>query len=338
MKHRHLFSSILVLLTACTILSAPTPVTGMKRLLSLYTELPDRQTCDAGILSDREIQIALDTLNRIRQVHQLPPVRLDPSLQAETSKAALIVAASRKMNHTPPGNAPCYSTEGRTGSWNSNLHIARYTVWDPDPNSNEKSPRSREIRARIDRNVLETGDIMIEWLIDWRVEGVGHRRWLLDPFVERIAFARVDLLSRDGQRWDLITRSAVNIIEGTRDNIPDFKPGFVACPVGDYPSDWFQKDWYLSFTLMITGSSVHANRYAHFDMADIHMETEDGTPVTVTDVKWDDTPYGVPNIVLWKAQGLKDNERYHVTISNVRIGGIVKHYRYDFRLAPESIR
>ena len=333
-----LFTCMFLLQTVHAPAAQPEALTGLKQLRKLYDRLPDRNTCDPGTLSQDQIQLALDTLNRIRAVHDLPPVVLDPALQEETDRAALIVAASRTMNHAPPQDTPCYSSLGRMGSWHSNLHIHRYSVWDPDPESNSTSPRSREIRRRIDRNIPTTEKIVIDWLIDYRVEGVGHRRWVLDPFVERVAFSRVDLLTRQKQRWDLTTGSAVNVIAGTRESIPEITPRTIAYPVGNYPSEWFQKGWYLSFSVMVTGSSVHANRYVHMDAADVQMETMDGKPVPVSDVQWNDKLYGIPNLIFWKADGLEDNREYRVTISNVRIGGIPKRYSYTFRLVSPSHR
>lgn len=327
-----LLTCILILQTTGVLAVRPVAPTGLKQLQKLYTLPPDRQTCNPGRLSEEQIRIALDSLNRIREHHGLPPVIHDPSLQNETSRAAMIVAASGKMNHTPPPDAPCYSTAGRQGSWHSNLHIHRYSVWDPDPDSSATSPRSSEIRKRIDRHIQPTGDTMIDWLIDYRVEGVGHRRWLLDPFVERVAFARVDFLTHQKQRWDLVTGSAVNVIAGTRETVSGIAPRFIAYPVGDYPSRWFKNGWYLSFSLFLTGSSAHANNIVHFDNAAVTMETEDGKPVRVTDVQANNKRYGIPNIIFWKAENLERNREYRVTISGARIGGAPRSYTYTFRL------
>lgn len=327
-----LLTCILLLQTTSVPAIQPVAPVGLKNLQKLYAVPPDRKNCEPGRLSDEQIRVALNALNEIRGLHNLPPVVYDPSLQDETSRAAMIVAVTGKMNHTPPQDAPCYSTAGRQGSWHSNLHIHRYSVWDPDPDSSATSPRSSEIRKRIDRHIQPTGDIMVDWLIDYRVEGVGHRRWILDPYVERVAFARVDLLTHQKQRWDLVTGSAVNVIAGTRETVPEIAPRFIAYPMGDYPSRWFQKGWYLSFSLMVTGSSVHANQIVNFDRAQVTMETEDGEPVRVTHVQSNNKRYGIPNIIFWKAEGLKNNREYRVSISGARIGGAPRSYTYTFRL------
>ena len=116
---------------------------------SLYARMPEMTVCDPGLLTTQARDELIRTVNEIRSLHNLPPVRHDPDLEGETRQAALIVAANRTMNHTPPKDYICWTKTGRTGSWNSNLYYHLYSAWAPSITEKNRNRRLREIGKRM---------------------------------------------------------------------------------------------------------------------------------------------------------------------------------------------
>ncbi len=340
MKHRAPMFLLLLTLTCSQSLPAQAPGKTVKELPhlrnqvagDLYTILPDIPACNPGQLTPQAKQEFLRTINEVRALHNLPAVIYDPSLEPETRQAALIVAANRTMNHTPPKTYACWSKEGRVGSWNSNLYYHLYSAWAPSLTRKNRDRRLREIAKRMKRNLPDARSMVATWMIDWRISTVGHRRWLLDPFVHRVAFARVDQVEESGDRVDHIVGAAINVIEGRVEPRYDVKPMFIAYPFGDYPADMFEPDWYLSFSLLVTGKSSILNNMVHYDGATIHMTDEEGHSLSVYEQKSNNDGYGIPNILMWKARDIRPGTEYRVQIHNVRIGGIPRSYAYSFKL------
>ncbi len=302
----------------------------------LYAVPPDLTTCDPGLLTETEKQTLIQTVNEIRALHNLPPVTYDPALEPETRQAALLVAANRAMNHTPPKDYVCWTKEGRIGSWNSNLYYHLYSAWSPSWSKKNRTKRLREITSRMKRNLPGVRSMVATWMIDWRVSSLGHRRWLLDPFVHNVAFARVDYVERKGLRIDHVVGAAINVIDGSLESRHDVKPQFIAYPFGEYPGDMFEPDWYLSFSLLVTGKSSGLNEMVHFDAATVEMTDTEGNALFVYDRKSDNDGYGLPNVLMWKAADIQPEIEYRVHIRNVRIGNIPRSYSYSFRLKRPS--
>ena len=78
------------------------------------------------------------------------------------------------MDHTPSESAKCYSEAGYAGSSTSNLYIRYPYEMDGEP------------------LYTHATDSVRGWLIDEGVYGLGHRRWMLDPFLQKISYGQVD--------------------------------------------------------------------------------------------------------------------------------------------------
>ncbi len=86
------------------------------------------------------------------------------------------------------------------------------------------------------------------WLPDARnvlPDGIGHWRWLLDPFLKKIAYGRVAGIL-DGESVD---GAAIRISDPDDAYSADFIGGFVAYPFHDYPQDYYGDGAMLSFPL-----------------------------------------------------------------------------------------
>ncbi len=302
---------------------------GHAVLNRLYSQLPDIRHCASGKLRHREILEAFKAVNRIRSLHNLPPVSYNCEWDKKSAKAALIVGANRNLTHHPSVASHCYSAEGAEASLHGNLFISIYSVWDPSLTGR----RVPEIVTQMTKHLISTRRIISDWLIDLDVPSLGHRRWLLDPFLTEISFGRVDTLSHSGSRWDVVTGAALTY--GSLKSIPPRSVNFfVACPFGNYPVELFDKNEFFSFSAIPVTANCFDNKFVRMNEAKITVKDPRGNSLPVQNVHQDNIPYGVPNILMWQTPGIRTGEQYRVIISNVRFGNTSRTYRYWFRIQP----
>ncbi len=300
-------------------------------LNSLYVKLPDVSRCSSGKLKKREIQAVFREINRIRALHRLPPVSYRADQDKVSADAALIIVANQNMTHYPAPESKCYSEKAAKISSNSNLLFHIYHVWNPSTKGN----RMRDILARLKANIIPTRKIVADWIIDKNVFPLGHRRWLLNPFLTSVSFGRVDTVNNKDKRWALVTGAAL-AYHSTR-SVKELPRGFfVACPDGDYPAAFFDSDELFSFTAVPISANIFGNRFVNFKKAVITIKDERGNILKPYDIKWDNKPYGVPNILMWRVSGIKRGILYNVTISNVFFGNSPQNYHYNFRIQTEE--
>ncbi len=182
------FTLVLTLTTAAENQNPKAPVSPEVALLSpLYEQIPDISRCFSGRLTSKEIQAAFNAVNHIRTLHRLPPVTYKDSMDEASAKAALIVAANRSMTHHPAQESLCFSTKGARTSTHSNLSLSIYSIWDPTL----AGRRVPDIVEQMKKYLIPTTDIIAGWLIDRNVPSLGHRRWLLNPFLTEVSVVSV---------------------------------------------------------------------------------------------------------------------------------------------------
>jgi uncharacterized protein YkwD len=283
-------------------------------LAKLYDCGPDTTTCWEGQLKPDEKIKVMDMLNKIRALHGLQEITYNPDIEKYAQKAALITCANEYMNHYPPGNEKCYSVDAYIGCKESNLWFGYATY----------------VHSWLSENMV------VDWLIDDSVESLGHRRWLLNPFMREVAYGRVDKVNKSGQHF---TAGALKVILDSLDYWQPFESNieYVAYPQGEYPVYAFKLDWYLSFSLVADKQVFWNNNKVDYSSAAIQMTDQNGTTVAVNSIKYNTDGYGLPNIIQWKAVNLQANITYTVTISNLIYDGTPKGpYTYTFKLGQVS--
>lgn len=275
---------------------------------ALYDTLPDVGTCDPGGLKDSEKQKALDILNEIRDLHGLEAVTYEDADDKYTEASALITAANGQLSHTPDNSWTCYTADGEEGSSKSNLYLSSC--------------------GSTCSSTPDTDDIIIAFLIDLGVDSLGHRRWVLDPFLSTTSYGRVD-----GEDW---AGASLKVVNDTDADISNTNIEFVAYPYGSYPAAYFDTSFFLSFTVVHDLTSKWNNDDVDFSNADISVsDNRTRAELTVTDVSSNNTGYGVPNCLQWKVDNLQEQTTYTVTISNVNVGGAQRSYSYTFNLGGQ---
>lgn len=281
-------------------------------IATLYSVQPDLSICRAGTLRPEIGQRVLAVLNNIRAYHGLPPVAYANSDEASVMQSALMQAANGSLSHTPPTGWNCYTSAGATASAQSNLYIGlgnglAYTRND---------------------------DIVIGWLTDIDnlvLNSVGHRRWLLYPFLSTISYGRVAGRYQLSNKADAAALKVINSAQATPASLPDF----VAYPYQDYPQRYFAAGALFSFGVIANKSSnFGANATVNFSGATIQVRERGGGNLTVSQIAFDNDGFGLPNNLQWQVAGLRNNTTYDVTIDRVNVSGTLRTYTYFFRLVP----
>lgn len=278
----------------------------------LYAELPDIPACQPGRLHASVGQSVLDTLNDIRRRHGLAALSLDPASEAGAAQAALMSAANGKLDHNPPASWRCYSATGAKAMASSIIsggvtasNIAFHT------------PEQDIIAWLIDNNSLAP-------------DSIGHRRWLLDPFVKTVAYGRVS--GKTGWR-NVSVGSALHFNASAATAVAG--PELIAYPYQDYPARYFDDGALLSVSLLVDTQRKQGNTAVDFSEAQIRVVTERGEPVRVRDIASDRHYFGLPNSLQFRLARIRPDVRYEVSVDGVHVRGLEKSYRYWFRILPE---
>jgi len=238
-------------------------------------------------------------------------VPYDPSADVATQKSALMMVANSDIEHEPPTNWYCWSQEGFDAANSSNLSILWRTSKDTQVSPHEE---------------------IIGWLIDDNVPSLGHRRWLLDPFLRAISFGSVDGTTQIPTDFPWSHSSVLKVIWDDEANISGMTvPKVVAYPDGDYPSAYVKKDWFFSASILVNAQSYWANEDVSFENTQITVTGPQGA-LSVYDVYYDNDWFGLPNNIQWKVQGLQDNVEYTVVLQPVIVQGASQSFSYNFRL------
>ncbi len=124
--------------------------------------------CRPGRLADGSTQRQLDALNFARRMAGLQTVTLDTKVVPGAQAAALIMTANHAVSHDPPPRWRCWTRQGHDAAAESNLY--------------EGTPRQ------------SNSDKIEAYLDDWGGgnQRVGHRRWLLHPYLSSVGIAGTD--------------------------------------------------------------------------------------------------------------------------------------------------
>lgn len=278
----------------------------------LYTQLPIIESCLAGSLSESAKHRALDTLNQIRILHQLPLLTYDYNADIEVQEAALIQRANNFLSHEPETSSACYSQAGFDGSSSSNLHLGSY----------DSDPAEDLINLVDDAFNLSS------------VPGVGHRRAFLNPFLHKTSYGQV------------FGASAVKIFNFSDSSTPAASdiPDFIAFPHLRYPYSFFsdkisdkKTPWNLS--LIENKFSLWANQQDYFANVNLTVTQKDnGQILTLNNIHTDTSGTGIPNNLSWEVDNWQYDTWYTVNVDNIRYpSGETASIHYDVFIDYKNI-
>jgi uncharacterized protein YkwD len=276
----------------------------------LYAAAPNVQGCQAGQVSQAARMAALARVNYVRQLSGLSAVGYDYSADAKVQQAALMMAANAALDHQPPKTWFCWTQAGYNAAGQSNLHLGLSTA-----------PGAAAPDEPIDA-----------FLIDLDVPSLGHRRWLLNPFLKDVSYGAVDGKPKVPAGYPYVFAAVLKVM-GTGDaNLAGFQGTYVAYPVGSYPTGLFDKGWYLSFFALVDKKSLWANQAVDYSAATLTVSGPGGAAMPVTNVAVSNEGFGLPNCLQWMVPGLKDGVTYTVSLTKVKYKGQSLSYQYTFVL------
>jgi hypothetical protein len=237
----------------------------------------------------------------------LPPVSYDAGSNVLVQRAALISVANNQLSHFPPADWHCYSAEGATGAATSNLAISG--------SSNPFTPSAEG------------------FIVGW-ANSMGHRRWLLDPFLAQTAVGVVHGTPLVGAALPYVAASALRVIYPLGADLTGLGLEFIAYPRGDFPSELFTRGRLFSFSVLADTNSRWANGPSAVDFSGAQVSVEDslGTNYSVTELSFNYAGFGLPNHLQWQVPDLRNGVLYTVTVTGVRVNGEARTYRYEVRL------
>jgi uncharacterized protein YkwD len=291
----------------------PAPTSGdfFTRAAAMYALQPDIAACQPGQLNATTSANAVQTLNAIRALHRLPPVVNSPSDEPATQASALMMAANTALSHTPPASWRCYTAVGAAAAGSSNLYAGFGSGL----------------------GFLSDEQIFAGWLTEIdnvTADSVGHRRWLLDPFLGSVAYGRVAGRSPSNGRADA---ASIKVFSTAGPAGPGGAlPAYVAYPFEDYPARLFDTNALLSFSVIANARDRWANANVGFANATVTVRPRGGAALAVSNIAFDNDGYGVPNNLQFRVAGLQANTIYDVTIDRVSVNGSQTSYSYWFRI------
>ncbi|EXJ11786.1 Cysteine-rich secretory protein family protein [Nitrincola nitratireducens] len=255
------------------------------------------ESCDAGRVSEAYEAATLRRINWYRAFAGVPStIVLDETYSRKAQETALLLSANNTLTHFPTSDMRCYSAAGDEGAQKSNLTYGQAGAGSvknqfEDYGSSNKS--------------------------------VGHRRWLLYPFTQKMGVGNVVPESpnpRIGAVWVL---DPPNLASWGAPR-PETREAFVAWPPpGFIPYPLVYPRW--SFTYPNADFSdaqvtLFRNGEAHPLMLEPY-EVGAGENTLV----WIPSPYKDGD----RWQSVAEDEQYEVIIDGVRIAGALQTFNYS---------
>jgi uncharacterized protein YkwD len=293
--------------------STPAPTGFAAQVAALYAVQPSIANCQAGQLNSQTTSTLLANLNGLRALHRLPPVTYSAADEAGAQQSALLQAANDALSHTPPPSWRCYTTLGAQVSAQANLYGG----------------------FGGGLGVMSDDAILAGWMTEMNnvvVDSVGHRRWILHPFLGAVSYGRVIGQSPTATRADGAALKVFGMPGAGVANGP--LPPFVAYPFEEYPARYFDMGALLSFSVIASSSpGSSANATVNFANARVTVTQRGGGAMTVSKVTHDNVGYGLPNNLQWAVAGLRAGTIYDVAITGVVVSGQTRNYGYFFRVS-----
>lgn len=288
----------------------PAPTSWVAGAAALYDAAPNPANCQTGTLKASVRQEMLARVNALRALHRLPPVVHSDVDNQGAAESSLMMVVNRTLSHTPPSNWTCYTSAGADAAAKGNL----IGGW------GNGLPWSSE-------DALLAG-----WMTERNSVTIGHRRWLLDPFLGQITYGRVAYQSANGDRADAATMKVFGFANTSPVPAAASVPDYVAYPYGDYPLRYFGPGDILSFSVVASraGRFSGGNSNVRFDNAVVTVSAG-SAELPVTQLANDNVGYGLPNSIQWRVTGLQRNTSYTVRIVGVT-GAPQSGYEYSFRI------
>lgn len=278
---------------------------------SSMSATPDLNNCYAGKLSAKFRNEFLTEINTVRALHGLPSITYDYAHEDEMMQTALILAANNILTHYPESNTNCYSDIGAVGAKTSSLEMGGRQ------NKYDYSPAESITNMVHDKLNLFAGD-------------VGHRLWMLNPFLEKSAYGSVNAPSFKDTQFPYVVGTSHKVVYPFN-NATTAPLGVIAYPYHNYPAKYYMAGSILSISLLTDQKSFFSNRNVDYSKATVVVtERSSGIKQKISNIRYENI--STPNHIQFNFDDLKLNVIYDVKLSNVLVSGQSKEYSYWFKV------
>lgn len=303
----------------------------------IYTALPAAETCEAGVLAPEWEARALAQVNRARLQAGLPEVTLAQDDGGPLQACTLINALLGQTTSDPPEGSACWSAAAAEACRGSNLTTLGFRVASADPDLVHRS--------------LQIPETFVDsWLVDDDSGGdgvptLGHRRWLLDPFLGPTQFAMGYAVSTDASGVLVRQVGALRVVTESPTAELVLEHPYVAWPVGETPAAWMALDGWLLVSVVVSTQEPAASAAVDFRGVTVRL-TRDGAAVPLatradgavdlrTTGAGQGPVHGLPNHLQFRpAEPLVMDADYRVTVEGIAGAGAPTTISYGFRVTP----
>lgn len=291
--------------------SATTPATTA----SYYDLQSDVRGCKSGAINDFARNQVLSAVNDVRRLHGLEPVSYNKGFEPMVAEAALVMAAQSNLSHDIDSTWLCYSDLAQKGAKLSSLHVSLST-----------KPLTKKTPA----------DTIVEFMRENRSPDLGHRRWLLSPFLKETAFGLADGATNTGLGYAFSGVLYMYNPDTHFSQTTTSPLGIYPYPVGNYPKKYYNKGDRLSVFVLKNQTAftnyIDNNASVDYSKATITVTDSEGKAHKATDVKYDNLGQGVKNSLSFLLPDFDYGVKYTVKIDNVVVAGVSQNYQYDFKV------
>ncbi|GAA5012397.1 hypothetical protein GCM10023206_21190 [Acinetobacter puyangensis] len=273
----------------------------------------DLDACQAGSPTETDRQTFINTLNEIRALHNLPKVQYDYEHEDQTMQASMLLAVNEKTSHYPDDSWTCFSDIGLQGASTSNLNFVQ----------------SYEILEKYGADTH-----LINWLIEKNSASIGHRRYILSPFLTKAAYGEVSNTNANSFRTVLGAAMKTVYPYESLTLTTTVPKGIIAYPYHNYPKKFFLKSEPLSLSILSTPQNAYGNNNVDFSNAKLTVTRRDNQQVqTISNIQYDNINYGlVANNLQFHFTSMEYNVIYDVKVTNVLVSGEAMDYSYWFKV------
>ena len=269
--------------------------------------------CQAGRPSEADRQLFINTLNEIRALHKLPKVEYDYAHEDQMMQASMLLAVNEKTSHYPDASWDCFSDIGLQGASTSNLNF---------------------IQAYENLEKYGSDKHLANWLIEKNSPSIGHRRYILSPFLTKASYGEVS--NTDAKSFPVIVGAAMKTVYPYESQklTTTVEKGIIAYPYHNYPNKFFLKSEPLSLSILVNPQNAYANNKVDFSQAKLTVTRRDNQQVQpISNIQHDNINYGlVANNLQFHFSSMEYNVIYDVKVTSVLVDGKVEEYSYWFKV------
>ena len=269
--------------------------------------------CQAGRPSEADRQLFINTLNEIRALHKLPKVEYDYAHEDQMMQASMLLAVNEKTSHYPDASWACISDIGLQGASTSNLNF---------------------IQAYENLEKYGADKHLANWLIEKNSPSIGHRRYILSPFLTKASYGEVS--NTDAKSFPAIVGAAMKTVYPYESQklTTTVEKGVIAYPYHNYPKKFFLKSEPLSLSILVNPQNAYANNKVDFSQAKLTVTKRDNQQVqSISNIQYDNINYGlVANNLQFHFSSMEYDMIYDVNVTSVLVDGKVEEYSYWFKV------